>query len=149
MFLPGSKQRHLNTSCVIASELNRRKKVWIDSMLCRTVQTNINNAMYLFSLFLLRIQVNKSCVFSYLQIIICRIIRNQAHDNISSLSFHPDPDRQLLMSGNYDTARNFSFKKSGYKRALWIIHEAEPIREVPFHPSGQYALIGTKRNASS
>ncbi|GAU90023.1 hypothetical protein RvY_02503 [Ramazzottius varieornatus] len=77
------------------------------------------------------------------QSVIYRVIQDH-NDNISSLSFHPDPDRQLLLSGSYDyTARLFSFEKSGYKRALRIIQEAEPIREVLFHPSGQYALIGT------
>ncbi|XP_055356118.1 cleavage stimulation factor subunit 1-like [Paramacrobiotus metropolitanus] len=77
------------------------------------------------------------------QSVIYRIIQDH-QDSVASVCFHPDPDRQLLLSGSHDfTARLFSFEKSGYKRALRIFHEAEKIREVLFHPSGSYALFGT------
>lgn len=79
----------------------------------------------------------------YLQSVTYRVIQDH-NESVSSISFHPDADRQLLLSGSYDyTARLFSFEKSGYKRAVKIFHESERIREVLFHPSGQFALIGT------
>lgn len=74
---------------------------------------------------------------------IYRVIQDHS-EVVTSLSFHPDSEKQLLLSGSYDyTARLFSFEKTGYKRAIKVFHESERIREILFHPSGQYALFGT------
>ena len=72
------------------------------------------------------------------------MIQDHGDQNISSVSFHPDPDRQILLSGGYDyTARLFHFEKAGFKKAVRVFQESEPIREALFHPSGSFALIGT------
>ncbi|OQV12538.1 Cleavage stimulation factor subunit 1 [Hypsibius exemplaris] len=66
------------------------------------------------------------------------------NESISAISFHPDPDQQMFLTGSYDcTARIYGFDKPGNKKALRIFQESEPIRDVAFHPSGRFALVGT------
>eukprot|EP00112_Aurelia_sp_Birch-Aquarium-sp1_P008927 Seg1998.3 transcript_id=Seg1998.3/GoldUCD/mRNA.D3Y31 product="Cleavage stimulation factor subunit 1" protein_id=Seg1998.3/GoldUCD/D3Y31 len=65
------------------------------------------------------------------------------HDStITYLEFHPTIP--ILASGSEDrTVKLFDFSKSSVKKAYKTIEEAETIRGISFHPTGDYILLAT------
>lgn len=64
-------------------------------------------------------------------------------DEITTLAFHPfEP---ILVSGSRDyTIKFFEYAKPSTKKAFKSIQEAEQIRSISFHPSGDWLLVATQ-----
>mgnify|MGYP001810526119 CR=1 FL=1 len=64
-------------------------------------------------------------------------------DEITTLQFHPfEP---ILASGSRDyTVKFFEYAKPSTKKAFRCIQEAEQIRALSFHPSGDWLLVATQ-----
>ncbi|XP_077509237.1 cleavage stimulation factor subunit 1 Cst50 [Amblyomma americanum] len=64
-------------------------------------------------------------------------------EEVTCLEFHPR--EQVLASGSRDyTVKFFDYSKPSVKRAFKTIHEAEMVRTLAFHPSGDFVLVGTQ-----
>ncbi|CAH1240753.1 CSTF1 [Branchiostoma lanceolatum] len=67
-------------------------------------------------------------------------------EEVTCLDYHPQyPNVQLLASGSKDfTVKFFDFTKPSVKRATKSIQEADVVRCLSFHPSGDFILVGTQ-----
>ncbi|XP_045471031.1 cleavage stimulation factor subunit 1 [Harmonia axyridis] len=63
-------------------------------------------------------------------------------EEVTCLEFHPK--ETILVSGSKDnTIKMFDISKASVKKAFKTITEAEPVKAISFHPSGDHLLVAT------